>query len=128
MNLLVDTHVFLWLVNRSAEISQRHIDIVNDDSNTIHLSVVSIFEIATKWRIGKLALPQQFQNTLTGIYKDYGYLPMPLLVPHADLAGRLPGTHKDPFDRLLAAQAIVEDMAIMTIDARIADLGARVVW
>jgi PIN domain nuclease of toxin-antitoxin system len=128
LNLLVDTHVFLWLLNRSPEISQRHIDMVNDEGNTIHLSVVSIFEIATKWRIGKLALPPQFQNSLTGIYENFGYLPMPLLVSHADLAGRLPGTHKDPFDRLLAAQAIVEDMAIMTIDGRIADLGARVVW
>jgi PIN domain nuclease of toxin-antitoxin system len=128
LNLLVDTHVFLWLINRSPEISQRQIDMVNDEGNSIHLSVVSIFEIATKWRIGKLALPPQFQNGLTGIYRDYGYVPMPLLVPHADLAGRLPGAHKDPFDRLLAAQAIVEDMAIMTIDRRIADLGARVVW
>ena len=128
MNLLVDTHVFLWLLNRSPEIGQRHIDMVNDEDNTIYLSVVSIFEMATKWRIGKLAIPSQFQNGFAGLYDAYGYLPMPLLVPHADLAGRLPGEHKDPFDRLLAAQAIVEDMAVMTIDGRIAELGARVVW
>lgn len=87
-----------------------------------------IFEMTTKAWIGRLDLPRQFQDKLPDIYQVFGLAVLDVIPQHADLAGRLPGAHKDPFDRLLTAQAIVEDMAIMTIDTRIAELGARVVW
>lgn len=128
MNLLVDTHVLIWLLNRSPEITDHHIELVTDPDNSIFLSAVSIFEMTTKARIGKLHLPARYMANAAHVFDDFGYLPLNLVPAHADLAGRLPGLHKDPFDRLLAAQAIVEDMPIMTIDTRIRDLGAKVVW
>ncbi len=128
MNLLVDTHVLIWLLNRSPEITDHHIELVTDPDNSIFLSAVSIFEMTTKARIGKLHLPARYMTNAAHVFDDFGYLPLNLVPAHADLAGRLPGLHKDPFDRLLAAQAIVEDMPIMTIDTRIRDLGAKVVW
>ncbi len=128
LNLLVDTHVLIWLLNRSPEITDHHIELVTDPDNSIFLSAVSIFEMTTKARIGKLHLPARYMTNAAHVFDDFGYLPLNLVPAHADLAGRLPGLHKDPFDRLLAAQAIVEDMPIMTIDTRIRDLGAKVVW
>ena len=128
MNLLVDTHVLIWFLNDSDQLSAAHYEMLEDPKTQIVVSAVSLFEMTTKVRIGKLELPKQFRDTLTNVYAAFGFSSLDLKPDHADLAGRLPGSHKDPFDRLLAAQAIVEDMAIMTIDRRIADLGARVVW
>jgi PIN domain nuclease of toxin-antitoxin system len=128
LNLLVDTHVLIWFLNDSDQLTAAHYETLEAPETQIFVSAVSLFEMTTKVRIGKLELPEQFQSNLTEIYEAFGFSSLNLNPGHADLAGRLPGSHKDPFDRLLAAQAIVEDMAIMTIDGRIADLGARVVW
>jgi PIN domain nuclease of toxin-antitoxin system len=128
LNLLVDTHVLIWFLNDSDQLTDAHYQRLEDPKTQIFVSAVSLFEMTTKVRIGKLELPEQFRGKLTEIYEAFGFSSLNLNPSHADLAGRLPGMHKDPFDRLLAAQAIVEDLAIMTIDGRIADLGARVVW
>jgi PIN domain nuclease of toxin-antitoxin system len=128
LNLLVDTHVLIWFLDDSNQLSADHYEKLEDPATRVFVSAISIFEMTTKARIGKLELPKQFQDKLTDIYPVFGFASLDVRPQHAVMAGRLPGEHKDPFDRLLAAQAIVEDMAIMTIDKRIADMGARVVW
>ena len=128
MNLLVDTHVLIWFLDDSNQLGAKHYQTLEDPGTRTFVSAISLFEMTTKARIGKLELPKQFQDRLTDIYSVFGFASLDLRPQHADLAGRLPGKHKDPFDRLLAAQAIIEDMAIMTIDTRIGDLGAKVVW
>jgi PIN domain nuclease of toxin-antitoxin system len=128
LNLLVDTRVLIWFLGDSDQLSAGHYEKLEDPATRVFVSAISIFEMTTKARIGILDLPRQFQDQLTDIYPVFGFASLDVRPQHADLAGRLPGAHKDPFDRLLAAQAIVEDMAIMTIDRRIADMGARVVW
>jgi PIN domain nuclease of toxin-antitoxin system len=128
LNLLVDTHVLIWFLSDSSQLNADHYEKLEDPATRVFVSAISVFEMTTKARIGKLELPKQFRDKLTDIYPVFGFASLDVKSQHADLAGRLPGEHKDPFDRLLAAQAIVEDMAIMTIDRRIADMGARVVW
>ena len=128
MNLLLDTHVFLWLLFDDDRLGQKQNELLDDQSINKYLSSVSIFEIATKARSGKLILPPLYAGRLSAIYNDFEYLPLAVGVLHADMAGNLVSTHKDPFDRLLAAQSIVENMPIMTVDAKLQELGAEVVW
>ena len=128
MNLLLDTHVFLWLLFDDDRLGQKQNELLDDQSINKYLSSVSIFEIATKARSGKLILPPLYAGRLSAIYNDFEYLPLAVGVLHADIAGNLVSTHKDPFDRLLAAQSIVENMPIMTVDAKLQELGAEVVW
>jgi PIN domain nuclease of toxin-antitoxin system len=126
--LLLDTHVFLWQILSDKRLGEKQQAIIADPANTIHLSAVSIFEMSIKVGIGKLGLPQRYKNDLTLIYHDFSFQPMAISIHHANSAGILVGTHRDPFDRLLAAQSIVEKMPIMTMDAKLRELGADVVW
>ena len=128
MNLLLDTHVLLWLLFDDDRLGTSQRNFVRDPSAKNYVSSVSIFEIATKAKSGKLILPPLYAGRLSAIYTDFDYLPMTLNVLHAELAGNLVGTHKDPFDRLLAAQSIVENMPIMTGDTKLRELGEEVVW
>jgi PIN domain nuclease of toxin-antitoxin system len=128
LNLLLDTHIFLWMLAGDKRLSSANVEILTNPNNTVFLSSVSIFEMATKARIKKLLLPPKYANRLTAIYDDFEYAELSMNAYHADFAGSLPGTRGDPFDRLLAAQAIVERMPIMTGDMAIRDLGAEVVW
>ena len=128
MNLLLDTHVFLWLLFDDAQLGQKQNEVLDDPSINKYLSSVSICEISTKARSGKLTIPALYAGRLSAIYADFNFSPMSVSVLHAELAGNLVGTHKDPFDRLLAAQSIVENMPIMTVDTKLRELGAEVVW
>jgi PIN domain nuclease of toxin-antitoxin system len=128
LNLLLDTHVFLWLLFDDAQLGADQRERLKDSSAKIFLSSVSIFEVATKARSGKLIVPPLYAGRLSAIYNDFDYVPLSVSVLHAELAGNLVGSHKDPFDRLLAAQSIVENMPIMTVDMKLRELGAEVVW
>lgn len=81
-----------------------------------------------KVRIGKLPGAEELCERFPALMRQFGFESLAISVEHAQLAGQLPGAHKDPFDRMLAAQAILEDVPIMTNDAGIAGLGAKVVW
>ena len=128
MNLLVDTHVLIWILNDSSELKSHHYEMMEDADNTIFFSAASIFEMMTKARIGKLILPPDFSNDILKIYRDFSYVQLAITAEHANVAGKLVSEHKDPWDHMLAAQSIVEDMSVMTVDSRIAEMGARVVW
>ncbi len=128
MILLLDTHVFLWQILGDERLKHRQKAIVNDTANIVYLSAISIFEMSTKAGIGKLDLPARYQNNLLTIYEDFDFRPLPVTAAQASAAGFLVSPHRDPFDRLLAAQSIVENIPIMTVDAKIRELGARVIW
>ena len=128
MILLLDTHVFLWLLFGDARLGASQKELLTETSTKAYLSSVSVFEIATKARSGKLILPPLYAGRLSAIYEDFDYLPLSVNVLHAEMAGNLAGVHKDPFDRLLAAQSIVENMPIITEDAKLRELGAELVW
>jgi PIN domain nuclease of toxin-antitoxin system len=92
------------------------------------VSAVSGHEIATKFRLGKLAVPARLAEDLDQVVAENGWQPLPLSIAHGQLAGRLPGTHKDPFDRMLAAQALIEDVQMVTDDPAMEGFRVKLVW
>lgn len=94
----------------------------------IFLSAVSVWEIANKNRIGKLPQVVAFQEDYPVLLKNNGFTSLSLTDQHAMRAGYLPGTHRDPFDRLIAGQALVDDLTVLTNDPQIAAFGCKVLW
>ncbi len=128
MNVLLDTHALLWWVLGNPRLSTVAATVLGDADTTIFVSAVSGHEIATKYRLGKLPVPARLAENLDQILNENGWQPMPLTMAHAQLAGRLPGAHKDPFDGMLAAQALVEAVPIVTNDPAFAGFGVKVIW
>lgn len=120
MRLLLDTHILLWWLQDDAKLPNRLRSILEESGDELFLSSVSVFEIATKVRIGKLKLDDSVVNTISAIRARAGLSDLPLDSRHSIIAGALPLHHRDPFDRLLVAQAIVEGMTLMSCDPTLA--------
>ncbi len=123
MNLLLDTHTMLWWLSDDPTLSEAARSAISDPENTVFVSAVVVWEIRIKQSIGKLDLPDDFDEVLDG----QPFSKLPVMVDHAHAIARLPGVHRDPFDRMLIAQAMVERMTIVTRDPRIADYGVDVI-
>jgi len=123
VRLLLDTHVLLWWLSDEEKLTSEARDAIADPENTIYLSAVVVWEIRIKEAIGKLSLPDAFIETLA----RQAFVELPITVEQADEISRLPDIHRDPFDRLLIAQAVVEDLTIITRDSVIPDYPVRVV-
>lgn len=128
LRLLLDTHTVLWWFADDPALPTGIAAVIDDPANTILVSAASAWEICTKVRIGKLPSGQALCEDFSGTLDRFYFTPLAISVGHGQLAGRLAGAHKDPFDRMLAAQAIIEGIAIVTNDAALADLGAQVLW
>jgi PIN domain nuclease of toxin-antitoxin system len=126
--LILDTHALIWILLGSAKLGPRQIALINAPATTIYVSAVSGYEIAYKHRIGKLPGATELIALAMRDFEDFDWKLMPITLKQATLAGSLTGIHRDPFDRLLAAQSIVEGLPIMTVDEKIGELGAKVVW
>lgn len=116
MRLLLDTNVVLWWFSGSNRISQETRGEIGDDRNDIYLSAVSAFEISTKKSLGKLDVPDDIHDLMAS--GSFGMLPVRM--SHGFRAGELPLHHRDPFDRLLLAQAECEGLTLVTGDAALA--------
>jgi PIN domain nuclease of toxin-antitoxin system len=99
-----------------------------ENASQIYVSAVSAFEIATKVRIGKLPEPQAIANSFEQICRDFDYVSLDVTQSHGIRAGQLPGIHRDPFDRLLAAQSIVEGIPLVTSDPVFKSFGVETAW
>lgn len=128
MRLLLDTHALLWWLEGNRKLSARVRRIIADDEGPIHVSAASAWEIATKIRLGKLPGVARLRDTLLEAVVAQGFVPLAITFEHGQRAGALAGTHGDPFDRMIAAQAIMEDLPIVTTDRKLAALGARTIW
>jgi PIN domain nuclease of toxin-antitoxin system len=117
MKLLLDTHTFLWFILGNSNLSSNARALVEDQANEKFLSVASLWEIAIKVSIGKLALSDSFNTLIPQQLSVNGFELLGLEVNHAAALINLPFHHRDPFDRLLIAQAIVEQMQIVSIDS-----------
>jgi PIN domain nuclease of toxin-antitoxin system len=116
MRLLLDTHILLWLMQDDPRLSQRARGII-DNSEEVYISVASIWEVAIKWRLGKIAEnPQEVDAAM----EKAGLMELPISKRHAVSTAKLPLLHRDPFDRLLVAQAIAEHMQFVTADPKLA--------
>jgi PIN domain nuclease of toxin-antitoxin system len=123
VNLLLDTHALLWWLGDEPSLSRDARAAIADPENTVFLSAVVVWEIRIKQGIGKLELPDDFREVL----KAEAFAPLPVTAEHAHALAELQPIHRDPFDRMLVAQAMVEKMTIVTRDARLADYGVAIV-
>lgn len=113
MNILIDTHVFLWFQTGSPKLSRRARALIEDPDRTIYLSAASFWEISIKRRAGKLA----FSGPLRAAAADSGLLELHIDAADGDAAGALEWGHRDPFDRMLVAQCLNRSLALATADA-----------
>lgn len=122
MKLLLDTHVLLWAAADSPRIKAIRKRLLAAD-NEVYFSVASLWEIAIKVSLGKL---QADAGLIREAALDSGFLELPILGPHALFVGGLPWHHRDPFDRLLVAQAMAEPMRLLTADEQLLAYGGQV--
>ena len=115
MKLLLDTHTFLWFIDDSPQLSQRGKALLEAD-NALLLSIASLWEIAIKLRLGKLTVGMPIEVLMTEQLTRNDIDVLPITVAHLIVVSTLPLHHRDPFDRLLIAQAMVEQMPIVSAD------------
>lgn len=127
MRLLLDTHAFLWWLKGSARLPSS-VRATIEAAEVVLVSAASAWEVTTKFRIGKLDEYAAVAADVAAAIARTGFEPLPISVAHAQLAGALKGAHRDPFDRMLAAQALLEAMPLITDDEAIAALGVRTQW
>ncbi len=128
MRLLLDTHALIWWLTADRRLAARAARAIDNERNTVVVSAASAFEIAIKARLGKLKVPPRIAGDLAGVIGDEEFLSLDITIGHAQLAGNLPGDHGDPFDRLLAAQAQLEDLLLVSNDPSLKRLGATLYW
>jgi PIN domain nuclease of toxin-antitoxin system len=128
MKLLIDTCTFLWIARDSPRLSKTAAAMYLDRDNQLYLSAASAWEISIKHASGRLPLPQRPDIFVPRIRDASDMASFDIDEESALLAGKLPGLHGDPFDRMLIAQAIVHGMTILTPDPQIEQYAVRVLW
>jgi PIN domain nuclease of toxin-antitoxin system len=128
MRLLLDTHTLIWWLATHPNLSVVARDAIADDTNEVHVSAVSAWEIATKHRIGKLPGVGFLVSDMAGVMADQGFLGLPVSVQHGLKAGDLPGPHRDPFDRMLIAQAMAENLVLLSNETIFDRYGVKRLW
>jgi PIN domain nuclease of toxin-antitoxin system len=116
VRLLLDTHTFLWWLDGDRRVSRKARALIGDEANVVLVSAASAWEISTKARLGKLPGALDVAADIAGSMTVQGFPALDITILHAQRAGRLPGEHRDPFDRMLAAQAQLEDLPIVSDD------------
>lgn len=117
MKYLLDTNVFLWSRGAEAKLNERSKKILGSADSELHLSAVSSWEIAIKFALGLLRLPSSPAIYVPETLHSWRILPLEITHTHALAVGELPPHHRDPFDRMLIAQARAEDMVLLTADS-----------
>jgi PIN domain nuclease of toxin-antitoxin system len=123
MKLLLDTHILIWWLSQEQRLSQAEIDLITDSDNFIFVSAATAWEIAVKKMIGKLEAPDDLPTALA----INNFLELPITIEHSQKLYQLPLHHNDPFDRIMVAQAMSEDLTFMTRDAKIALYDIKIV-
>ncbi len=128
MKILLDTHALLWWLEGDKKLPKKSRDLIQNEDNTILVSSASAWEISTKVRIGKMPNAVEVALNLPDILISQGFNSLPISILHAQKAGLLAGSHRDPFDRMLIAQSMVESIAVVTNETIFEDLGASRLW
>lgn len=127
-SLLLDTHALLWWLVEPEKLSTLAHSAINDPSASIFVSAASGWEIATKGRLGKLPGAEQLLQDLPSLLQQQGFLPLAVQLHHGVHAGGYRQVHRDPFDRLLAAQAELEGLPLVSLDPALAAFPCRLLW
>ena len=128
MRVLLDTHALLWFLAEDPRLSRRAHGLLTDPTNDVLLSVGSLWEIVIKASLGKLPLPGPFEEVIPAQLTAERIAVLPIEIRHLAALRRLPFHHRDPFDRLISAQAAAEGMPVITHDAAFARYDVEVLW
>ena len=128
MRVLLDTHSLVWAISLPKLLSARAAAVIADESSVIFVSAASAWEIATKVRLGKFAEAAKLEGRFTAALDDAGYDLLSITPEIALRAGRLVGSHGDPFDRIIAAHALAEDIPVISADAKLDVFKVRRIW
>lgn len=128
MKVLLDTHAFLWLNDDSKQLSQKVKDLCSAGTHEFYLSIASPWEMQIKNQLGKLSLEMPIAELVTKNMQENNIQLLPINLAHISHLEQLPPHHKDPFDRIIIAQAVVENMTIVSVDPMFADYLVQVIW
>ena len=128
MRLLLDTHAFIWWFEGNRRLSRPARQAIDDESNDVLISAVLAWEIAIKYRLGKMPEAEALALDISGAIVRQSFLELPITVDDAARAGSLPGFHRDPFDRMLIAQALSGNLALVSNDPLFDHYGVRRLW
>ena len=131
MNYLLDTHTFMWFVTDAPELSKKARNLMEQDDANLFLSIASVWEMAIKNSLGKLEIYNNF-STVTQDLTDNDIELLPIKYEHTAIINRIPFHHKDPFDRMIIAQALFENMDVIGVDERFdeyfKETGIKKIW
>lgn len=128
MKLLLDTHTFIWWDSEPAKLSPQALALCQDRQNAVVLSVASVWEMQIKLQLGKLQLTLPLAELIESQRQTNHLEILPVMLPHVLALQHLPAHHKDPFDRLLIAQATVEDAVLVSNDPAFPQYAVKVLW
>jgi PIN domain nuclease of toxin-antitoxin system len=128
VRVLLDTHAFLWLVTDDPKLSATAKSVFLDNDNELLLSAVTGFEIAVKYSLGKLSLMEPPEPFIQNRIRANALSPLAITIVHTLRLAELPFHHRDPFDRLLVAQALCEDLPILSADEMLSAYGVGRIW
>lgn len=123
MNVLLDTHIVLWWLKEDKKLSSLHRNTISDSANVCFISAATMWEISIKSKLGKLKITDNYISEL----RKEGFLELPISWDHAARIKNLPLIHTDPFDRMLIAQAQIEELVLATVDDRIGQYDVHVI-
>jgi PIN domain nuclease of toxin-antitoxin system len=128
VRLLLDTHAFLWWLAGDAALSIAARAAIADEDNDVFVSAATAWEITTKHRLGKLPGVAAIVADLSGAILDQSFVELPISVRHGQVGGALPGPHRDPLDRMLIAQAMVENLVLVSNEQNFDTYGVTRLW
>lgn len=127
LRLLLDTHALLWWATESARLPTKVLRALGNDQHEVYVSSATAWEIATKMRLGKLSWPPE-AGSVSSYATSQGFAAMVITLAHAERAGGLAFAHRDPFDRMLVAQALLEDVLLVSNEELFDATGVRRYW
>jgi PIN domain nuclease of toxin-antitoxin system len=128
MRFLLDTHALLWWWTNAPELSPRVRELIQDETNEVLVSAASAWEIATKHRLQKLDIGREAVARFNDLVNLDGFIHLPVSYLHALHAGSMDGEHRDPFDRMLAAQSLLERVPLVTKDRVFESMKVAMIW
>jgi PIN domain nuclease of toxin-antitoxin system len=128
VRLLLDTHALLWWLDGDTSLSPAAREAIAEETNDVFLSAASAWEITTKYRLGKLPGAAAVAEDIVECVASQGFLELAITLVHGQTAGALPGPHRDPFDRMLIAQAMVERLVLVSNEVAFDSYSVRRLW
>jgi PIN domain nuclease of toxin-antitoxin system len=128
MRLLLDTHALIWWLIGASSLSGPARSAIDDPENDVFVSAVSTWEIATKHRLGKLPIASHIMQDLSAAIAEQDFICLSITLRHGQIAGALPGPHRDPFDRMLIAQAMLENLVLISNEQSFDAYGVARLW